>query len=162
MENASKALLIAGAVLIAILLIAMGIKTINSTSDMSEHVDTVSQSTAAASFNSQFLTYLSDSTSGVKAKALVSKVLSHNATVSSSSTFSVASHQIYINLYKKDGSHTTSRQGHNWTSQHLQNVYSAISDSSKYKIYVTNCQEPGCQGGYYNGYVMCISIKALQ
>ena len=167
MENASKALLIAGSVLIAILLVAMGVKTINSTSDMTEHVDTVSKSTAASSFNSQFLPYLSDSTSGVKAKSLVSKVLSHNATVSSDiNDFSAASHQIHINLYadKDQTTHNSSDKdgdgvgdGHNWKPHELQDVYNRILDTANYKIKVnTNCSK--YKGGYYNGYIICISI----
>lgn len=161
MENASKALLIAGAVLIAILLISVGIRIINSTSGMTEHVDTTSQSVAAATFNSQFLSYLSNSTSGTKAKALVSKIIAHNATVSSASTFSLNSHQIYVNLKDKNDKHiTTSKSGHNWTSSELQDVYSKISDTSRYEIFVTTgCTMSGTNGGYYKGYVMCITIK---
>ena len=159
MENASKALLIAGAVLIAILLISVGIKTFNSTQGMADQVDTTVDTTATSTFNAQFLSYLSNSTSAANARALVSKVLAHNARVSTGSDFSAENHQIYLNLYKgpvKESGHDTDKGGHNYTSGELQDVYNKISDTKKYKITVT----PGCSypGGYYKGYVICLSI----
>ena len=54
MENATKALLIAGSVLIAILLIAMGLRIFNSTSETTQQSQKAMDATAIATFNSQF------------------------------------------------------------------------------------------------------------
>lgn len=57
MENASKALLIAASVLIAIVLIAVGIKILGSAQGVTNSVDTVSQSLEVSIFNAQFTKY---------------------------------------------------------------------------------------------------------
>lgn len=54
MENATKALLIAAAVLIVILLIAFGMRIFNSTSDVGSRAETQAASTAVQAFNGQF------------------------------------------------------------------------------------------------------------
>lgn len=58
MENASKALLIAAAVLIVILLIALGMRIFNSTGDSSGQAEDLSASTQMQTFNAQFTGYL--------------------------------------------------------------------------------------------------------
>lgn len=57
MENATKALLIAGSVLIAIVLIAVGIKILGSTSGVTEQVGQLSNSLETSIFNSQYTQY---------------------------------------------------------------------------------------------------------
>lgn len=57
MENATKALLIAGSVLIAIVLIAVGIKILSSTSGITNEVEGLSTTMEASIFNSQFTQY---------------------------------------------------------------------------------------------------------
>ena len=57
MENATKALIIAGSVLIAIVLIAIGIKILSSTSNVTKQVDDTSKALEISVFNSQFLQY---------------------------------------------------------------------------------------------------------
>ena len=79
MENASKALLIAGSVLIAILLIAVGVRVFNSTQGTTDQVEGTMQTTEVATFNNKFLPYI-----GTKSKAqvisLLNTVISNNAT----------------------------------------------------------------------------------
>ena len=55
MENASKALIIAGAILLSILIIALGMTVYNSSSSVTEGMDMTSQEIGA--HNSKFLTY---------------------------------------------------------------------------------------------------------
>ena len=82
MENATKALLIAGSVLVAILLIAMGLRIFNSTSGTTEQSQKVMDTTAITTFNSQFDAGFSVSSkgtmsrkvTGVQANALIQKV----------------------------------------------------------------------------------------
>ena len=79
MENATKALLIAGSVLIAILLIAMGVKIFSSTSSTVESTEATMNATAITSFNTQFTGYLNKSLTASQASTLVQKIIASNA-----------------------------------------------------------------------------------
>lgn len=92
MENATKALLIAGSVLIAILLIAMGVKILSSTSGTTESTQKVMDATAVNTFNSQFASYAGQQ-SATNIKALVQKVIVSNANNSK--------HIVYVYDYHK-------------------------------------------------------------
>lgn len=58
MENATKALIIAGSVLIAIALIGVGMKIFNSTSGTTDTVETTMIATEVAMFNNKFMPYI--------------------------------------------------------------------------------------------------------
>ena len=58
MENASKALLIAAAVLVVILIIAFGMTIMNSSTGTTDQVTSTMSSTEAQAFNSQFNAYV--------------------------------------------------------------------------------------------------------
>ncbi len=83
MENASKALIIAGAILLAILLISLGIMIYN------QAQDTVSDSgmdqAAITSFNNQFLKY-EGTRKGTIVKSMIQEVLATNAGSSTAGT----------------------------------------------------------------------------
>lgn len=164
MENSTKALLIAASVLIVIVLISVGIKLLGSTKDVTNQVDSVSESMATSVFNSQFSSYFSNSTSGTQAKALITKVMSNNANASSSNRFSPEKHQVYINLKKANGNYVISGDtGHRWKTSQLQELFLAISDTKNYSIQATTgCTREGAIGGYYNGYIICITIRELR
>ena len=76
MENATKALLIAAAILVAIIIISLGLAVVRqgqeaiSSADMSE--------AEMESFNSKFRTYEGNNVSTADVNALLSTVLSHN------------------------------------------------------------------------------------
>ena len=57
MENASKALLIAGSILIAILLIAMAVKVVNPTKVLTDSAKITLDATEIAMFNNKFTPY---------------------------------------------------------------------------------------------------------
>lgn len=80
MENASKALIIAGAILVSILLISIGVIIINSTGDMTDQVGSTADTMAIETFNSQFTNYEGSAVSAAQVKSLVSKVNASNAT----------------------------------------------------------------------------------
>lgn len=80
MENASKALLIAGSVLIVILLIAVGVRIFNSTHGTAESVETTMSATEIATFNNKFIAYAGKKKSAAQAKALANVVIANNAT----------------------------------------------------------------------------------
>ncbi len=79
MENASKALIIAGAILISILLISIGIILINSGKDVTSTGTAGMNSQKIQTFNSQFTAYEGDR-KGSEITSLVNTVMSSNAT----------------------------------------------------------------------------------
>lgn len=86
MENASKALIIAGAILISILLISVGILVMNSTGNMQDQVSSSADSMAIETFNSQFLSYETDTNSAAQIRTLISKVNASNASSDATTT----------------------------------------------------------------------------
>ena len=80
MENASKALLIAGSILVVILLIAMGVRVLNSTSGTTDATEQAMQSTEVAMFNNKFLSYIGHNKSKSEILALLNTMISSNAT----------------------------------------------------------------------------------
>lgn len=79
MENASKALLIAAAVLIVILIIAFGMKIFNSTGDTSGQAEDLASSQQMQTFNAQFTGYLGTNRAGTTVRNLQAIVASSNA-----------------------------------------------------------------------------------
>ena len=80
MENASKALLIAGSVLIAILLIAFGMKIFNSTSGTASQLGGTMQTIEMATFNSKFTQYVGTGKSRSQVMSLLNQIIANNAT----------------------------------------------------------------------------------
>lgn len=78
MENATKALIIAGAVLIAIVLIAVGMKILGSTKGVTDNVDNISDTMSKSMFNSQFEQY-EGYQKGSTVRTLFSKLVANNA-----------------------------------------------------------------------------------
>ena len=103
MENASKALIIAGAILLAILLISLGIMIFN------QAQDTVSGSgmdqAAVTSFNNQLLKY-EGSKKGTMVKAMIQEVLAINAESDNNDSISV---KVQFNQETATTTPTTSR-----------------------------------------------------
>lgn len=79
MENASKALIIAGAILISILLISVGIILINSGKNVVSQGDAGMQSYQIQTFNGEFTAFEGD-IKGSQVRNIVSKVNASNAT----------------------------------------------------------------------------------
>lgn len=78
MENASKALLIAGAILIVILLIAVGMMVYNGAKGSIDKAIGSMSSTEKDIHNKQFEPYIKSGLSGSNLKTLYSKVISNN------------------------------------------------------------------------------------
>lgn len=91
MENASKALIIAGAILISILLITVGIMVISSTDGITDEMGSSMSEMEIQSFNSKFTGYEADKQKASQVKALLDKVsatnTSNEATSSSDAKF---------------------------------------------------------------------------
>jgi len=78
MENASKALVIAGAILISILLITIGVFIINSITGTTDELEGKMNNTAAETFNSGYTAYIGTQ-SGSNVKTLLNKIVSNNS-----------------------------------------------------------------------------------
>lgn len=83
MENASKALIIAGSVLIAILLISLGLLIFKSTSGATDQTQKLGETLEVQQFNSQFLKYCGDSVKGSQVVDLCGVIIAHNGNNSS-------------------------------------------------------------------------------
>lgn len=79
MENASKALIIAGAILISILLISVGILVMQSTSGIQDQMGQQMDATEVQSFNAQFSNYTGNGRSASQVKSLYERVIASNA-----------------------------------------------------------------------------------
>lgn len=88
MENASKALIIAGAILISILLISVGIIIMNSTGSVTDQVGSQADSMAIQTFNGQFTSYEGSNKSASQVRSLQSAVNASNASNSHQVTLS--------------------------------------------------------------------------
>ena len=97
MENASKALIIAGAILLAILLISLGIMIFN------QAQDTVSNSGMSeaqiTAFNNKFLKYEGNQ-KGTMVKSMIQEVLATNANQDVNGGLTVTVNTINIKNYK--------------------------------------------------------------
>ena len=76
MENASKALIIAGAILLAILIISLGILIFSQAQDTVESVNMSEQEKLA--FNNKFIPYVGEKKRGTEINALIQAVRSNN------------------------------------------------------------------------------------
>ena len=137
MENASKALLIAGAILICIVLISVGMLVLNSTTDVTDQVGDITASQAAQAFNNQYINY-----AGTQKGSSVKRLIETIATNNSVST----SRQITVTF---DG--VTGATG-GTTSNALMSSMSSIRNSTKYQVVVTGTDS--------QGYVTAITIRA--
>ena len=79
MENASKALIIAGAVLVALLVIAVSTRVFYSTTGTTEQVESSMSTTEVTTFNNQFLAFIGTSKSRGQVIALLNAVIVNNS-----------------------------------------------------------------------------------
>ena len=79
MENASKALIIAGAILIAILLISVGLVVFNSTKGVTDQAGELGRTMSAEVFNNQFTQYFGDRVRGSTVRELINRIDVYNA-----------------------------------------------------------------------------------
>lgn len=117
MENASKALIIAGAVLIALLVIAVSTRIFYSTTGTTEQVESSMATTEVSTFNNQFLAFVGPSKSRGQVIALLNAVIVNNSKnpnhpVSINGDATISSLRNLINGVT-DGEYTVSIAGNN-------------------------------------------------
>lgn len=76
MENASKALIIAGAILLAIVIISLGLVVVNNTRGVSDNANLSEQE--IQSFNSKFVAYEGKNVSASRVNTLIQQVIATN------------------------------------------------------------------------------------
>lgn len=76
MENASKALIIAGAILVSILIISLGIMIFNQASGVIDN--NAMDEVAVATFNQKFTQYEGEKVKGANVNALLQKIVQNN------------------------------------------------------------------------------------
>ena len=113
MENASKALIIAGAILLAIVIISLGLVVINNSRSVTD--DTNLNEQEKQSFNAKFVAYEGNSVSGSRVNSLIQQVISTNqsmldqgkATAANSGNFSNFVHIVFPSVSR--ASNTTNK-----------------------------------------------------
>ena len=101
MENASKALIIAGAIILGILIIGLGMAVFNQAKDAITNSNLDSEK--AQAFNSKFLDYVGKNITGSQLKGLIDAVINNNNTVGTTEnpTISLAGTNNVVNLAAK-------------------------------------------------------------
>ena len=139
MENASKALIIAGAILLAILIIALGVYIFNQAKSSTNMDELTNQQVQA--HNNTFENY-EGSINGTQAKALIDAIRNNNQSMPELGDIKVTSNVV-----------TMSNETDNSKLADLKN---AFQTTSKYTVKITGYQSTE---GQYKGYVTNISIN---
>ena len=150
MENASKALIIAGAILIAILLISVGIMVMNSVNKPIDQVTSESASQAVQIFNSRYTSFLGTKKSANEVLQLLEMMSTNNRT---------NSHKIKLQLMYHEGTGSSliafnSDSGNNEkiSGAYITKIYNGIT-------YTVKAGDATGQNGYDSeGYLKAIYI----
>jgi len=141
MENASKALIIAGAILLSILIIGLGMMVFNNAKSALDGANLDAEQIDA--FNSKFENYLGNSVKGSNVRSLCDLVKSNNATLDDEDTES--ERRITI---KYDTSEQTSQSGINTIKQSIKTgkyytVTAEYNDAKLISIITINVKSGG-------------------
>lgn len=149
MENASKALIIAGAILISILIVGLGVIIYNNVSDIARSGTLDEQQISA--HNSPFENYFGNNVSGSNVRALISAINNNNRTAQSNDE-SVGN---YIFVKINDGTASTFNATISAADIRTSKNYTVAlgGDSSKFN------DETTADAAYWtNGYIKYITI----
>jgi len=131
MENASKALLIAGAILLAIFLISIGVIVIKNTGSVTDQVGITSQTIAVQTFNARFISYEGKEINASQIKSLFNLIKSSNSSNGYSTTPTDKASDKYVYLDDAEGNITNASQ---------------LSTNKKYSVSIAGYSS----GGYVN------------
>lgn len=126
MENASKALLIAGAVLIVIVLISVGMMIVNSSQDVTDQVGDITTNQAITTFNQQFNKYQGNQ-KGSAVKTLLQEIATNNSTNQLTS-------QHFVSVVVEDSINADASLDETNDSQLITKAAAEIVSSAKYKV----------------------------
>ena len=128
MENASKALIIAGSVLIAILVISLGLLIFKSTSGTTAQTQDLGKTLEVQQFNSQFLKYCGDSVKGSQVRTLCEVIITHNANSENSKK---------VKIFGTDDVNTISKKRNEIKTNQNYSVTQHINESTGLIDYIT-------------------------
>jgi len=133
-DNASKALIIAGAILIAVMLVSLGVMLYNTAAGVAETTTGSVEALGVAGFNAQFEIYLGKGKSESQAMGLVSKVISNNAV-----------NDIYVYINYNQDLRNTNYEGKFMGIENLNRVREDISNTKnvRYDISVEEYNQDG-------------------
>ena len=150
MENASKALIIAGAILISILLIGGGVAIVSSISEVVDEATTTTGALTASMHNSKLDNYVGKNVTGAVAREFIASVITSNSG-------SDVKEPILINAYKIVGDKFT----HKYKTTDLKQIYNGIVSGAMYSIKSTSGCSRYSGGIRSDGTYGCISITKL-
>ncbi len=96
MENATKALIIAGSVLLSIIVLSIFMLMVNSLTDYQQAQTQIEQTQDVISFNNQFQGYMRDEVAGTDVLSVVNKVTYYNRTKASDAVDNAGSGDEYV------------------------------------------------------------------
>lgn len=130
MENATKALLIAGAVLLVIMIISVGLMIFNSANgQISSAISSMNQQ-EKDQFNQKFLGYEGNQISGSTVKTLISSVITHNRQMSLEGT---DEKKVGMSI-SADGDASESNTAFDNLEANLETKRQGIVSGAKYKV----------------------------
>ena len=108
MDNASKALIMAGAILISVMLVSLGVMLFSSASSQIEGAIDISDTNEVLMFNNQFLTFQGDQR-GVAINQLITKAIASNAKYYETVTINGATPSgDTLNSFERNGNYSVS------------------------------------------------------
>lgn len=129
MENASKALIIAGAILLSILLISLGLMVYQQAKDTVGNVNLNQQE--IETFNSKFTSYQGEKKAGTQVNALIQAVIASNQAEVDANTFKLITVPGYIsvngNTYSVSKSRVTTGKTYTVEFSYTNGVISSIA-----------------------------------
>ena len=140
MENASKALIIAGAILISILLIAVSMYIYNSASGTIEKAGDGMTQNEKDAYNSKVSSYIGDSKNAQDVKSLIDAIISNNsANVEKSGQFIAIRHDIVVTpkIDNSNGS-ITGTDVEDWADEEGSEVIGHLGNTDNDNDYVNN------------------------
>ena len=155
MENASKALIIAGAILISIIIIGLGVYFVNMAQSAGRRVNLDSQ--AAQAQNNQFEAYFGDKKTATEVKSLMSLIRTNNITGETGSE----TNKIYVFLTTKGtGAVTDALTDPNQVAQKVKagKTYSVWQFDDKADDVVPT-SKANAKGYYTSGFLKVITVK---
>jgi len=169
MENASKALIIAGAILISILIIGLGVFIYQQAATTVSNANLNSQE--AMAHNGQFQSYIGNTESQSDVKQLMNTITANNVTGTTADT----TQYIFVYFNNSSNKHATNSGLEGWYSP--DEISNYVTSGYTYTIKVhnnkalttaaeipveTGATDPadfgGDQGYYSNGYIRCMEI----
>lgn len=141
MENASKALIIAGAILLSILIIGLGMLVFNQARDAISGSNLDPEK--AEAFNSKFMSYMGNSVTGSQVKSLVDLVSNNNNTTDRTENPPI---KVFNNTTE--------------VTSGLPSFRNLLKNATRYKVLVTEGTDTDGKLNGYNeaGYIISITI----